>query len=129
MQRSVQSRASRRENDRVVFERLWRGTFQAVSARRGRASSLEAPPPPPDPAPPAPPTPPAPPLAQLEPALRSLLASLRPPCCCRCACSSTERPLSDELQVCLSNEERKSMRSVIRCALFIDLLLHIPKYM
>lgn len=101
-------RASRREeNDRVVFERLWRGTFQAVVApeRRARAASLE---------PEAPGLSPA--LAPaLAPALRSLLAGLRPACCCRCSCS--ERHYNDNLQVCLSNdEERKSMRSVIRCA-------------
>lgn len=115
MQRNLNSRASRRENDRVVFERLWRGTFQAVLAgpqNRPRAASHDhlanmavAP---------SDVVQQGPSTADLEPALRTILAGLRAPCCCRCNCASTER-LNDNLQVCLSNEERKSMRSVIRC--------------
>lgn len=114
------SRASRRENNRLVFERLWRGTFQAVLAgppRRARASSH-------DPnqesvAPAVMPQPTEPQIADgLEPALRTILAEIRNACCCRCNCSSNDRNLNDNLQVCLSDErERKSMRSVIRCAL------------
>lgn len=119
-------RAPRREqNNRVVFERLWRGTFQAVLAgpqRRARASSLE---PNSAAALPAGAMPRrAPSVADsLEPALRTILEGLRGSCCCRCNCSATTRNnFNDNLQVCLSNdEERKSMRSVIRCALsFID---------
>lgn len=128
MQRDRNNRASRRENDRVVFERLWRGTFQAVLAgphRSPRACShdpnnisilpthMDNPHPGP-----------SNPVVDLEPALRTILAGLRGPCCCRCSCTNTERSFNDNLQVCLSNEEeRKSMRSVIRCASFIDLLL------
>lgn len=112
--------ASRRErNDRLVFERLWRGTFRAVVAgpqRRPRASSH-------DPNPEAIEMPAA--MAQqgpshvadsLEPALRTLLAGLRSSCCCRCNCAMSNN-VNNNLQVCLSNEEeRKSMRSVIRWA-------------
>lgn len=115
-------RAARREqNNRVVFERLWRGTFQAVLAgpqRRPRASSHE----------PNSDMPLVPATGHnqgtsavtdsLEPALRTIIEGLRNSCCCRCNCSATERNnINDNLQVCLSNdEERKSMRSVIRCA-------------
>lgn len=114
-------RASRREqNNRVVFERLWRGTFQAVLAgpqRRARASSH-------DPNPESSVVPAAMPhqgpsavADSLEPALRTILAGLRNSCCCRCNCSQPRNNFNDNLQVCLSNdEERKSMRSVIRCA-------------
>lgn len=124
----LRGRAPRREpNSRLVFERLWRGTFHAVVAgpqRRARASSH-------DPNPELPALPPA--MAQpgashmadsLEPALRTIIEGLRNSCCCRCSCSNLDRNVNDNLQVCLSNdEERKSMRSVIRCALlFIDLL-------
>lgn len=120
-------RAPRRDqNNRVVFERLWRGTFQAVLAgpqRRARASSH-------DPNPESsvvPVTMQGPPTVadSLEPAIRTILAGLRNSCCCRCNCSQPERNnINDNLQVCLSNdEERKSMRSVIRCASsFIDYL-------
>lgn len=115
------ARAPRRElNNRVVFERLWRGTFQAVLAgthRPPRALSYD---PNPNPDTPVLPTPSAMPqganIADLEPALRTIIEGLRNSCCCRCNCSSTDR-YNDNLQVCLSNdEERKSMRSVIRCA-------------
>ncbi|XP_037295682.1 uncharacterized protein LOC119189605 [Manduca sexta] len=121
-------RGTRREqNNRVVFERLWRGTFQAVVAgpqRRARASSH-------DPAADAsvvpsggvmPHTPAASVADSLEPALRTIIEGLRKSCCCRCNCSVAERNFNDNLQVCLANDdERKSMRSVIRCALpFID---------
>lgn len=108
-------RASRREHNRLVFERLWRGTFQAVLAdpqRRARASSHD----------------PNPDLSiepiqgtsaihdPLEPALRTILEGLRS-CCCRCNCTRIRNNVNNNLQVCLSNEEeRKSMRSVIRCA-------------
>lgn len=115
-------RAPRRElNNRVVFERLWRGTFQAVLAgthRRPRASSHD-----PNPDTPTLPSPMIMPqqgpanIVDLEPALRTIIEGLRNSCCCRCNCS-TDR-YNDNLQVCLSNdEERKSMRSVIRCAQF-----------
>ncbi|CAH0701587.1 unnamed protein product [Spodoptera exigua] len=111
-----QSRAPRRDatqNNRVVFERLWRGTFQAVlagPARRARASSHE---PTSDVALPSLVPRPAPPDA-LAPALRTILEGLRNSCCCRCNCNATDRNFNDNLQVCLSNdEERKSMRSVI----------------
>lgn len=110
-------RASRREhNNRVVFERLWRGTFQAVLAgpqRRPRASSLD-----PNPDLALPPVRPAPTLADpLEPALRTILEGLRS-CCCRCSCASNRNHVNNNLQVCLPNdEERKSMRSVIRCVI------------
>lgn len=127
MQRS--SRASRRENNRLVFERLWRGTFQAVLAgpqRRARASSH-------DPnqeavAPAIMPQPSEPQIADgLEPALRTILAEIRNACCCRCNCSSNDRNLNDNLQVCLSDErERKSMRSVIRCAFTFYRLAYTP---
>lgn len=112
-------RVSRRENNRVVFERLWRGTFQAVLAgpqRRARASSH-------DPTPESqavvamPQQGPSHVADSLEPALRTILEGLRQSCCCRCNCNANERNFNDNLQVCLSNEEeRKSMRSVIRCA-------------
>lgn len=122
-------RATRREqNNRVVFERLWRGTFQAVLAgpqRRARASSHD-----PNPESSVTPVAAAPMPLQgsstvtdsLEPALRTILAGLRNNCCCRCNCTQPQRSnFNDNLQVCLSNdEERKSMRSVIRCAHFID---------
>lgn len=124
-----QGRAPRRDatqNNRVVFERLWRGTFQAVlagPARRARASSHE---PTSDVALPSLAPRPAPPDA-LAPALRSILEGLRNSCCCRCNCNATDRNFNDNLQVCLSNdEERKSMRSVIRCAHYlINILLYV----
>lgn len=117
---------SRRENNRIVFERLWRGTFQAVVSgpqRRARASSHD-------------PTPESQAVAtmplhgpshvadSLEPALRTILEGLRQSCCCRCSCNTHERNFNDNLQVCLSNEEeRKSMRSVIRCAYCLSIAL------
>lgn len=114
-------RAPRRDyNNRVVFERLWRGTFQAVVAgpqRPARASSLE-------PAiPGAPQGPPRP--DPLEPALRTILEGLRSSCCCRCNCSAIAQNSNDNLQVCLpAGEEKKSVRSVIRCAYsFIDFIV------
>lgn len=120
-------RAPRRElNNRVVFERLWRGTFQAVLAGTHRLPHASAHDPIPDtPALPAPTAMSQNPanIADLEPALRTIIEGLRNSCCCRCNCS-TDR-YNDNLQVCLSNdEERKSMRSVIRCAkfcLYVDL--------
>lgn len=125
------SRASRRENNRLIFERLWRGTFQAVLTgpqRRARASSH-------DPnqesvAPAVMPQPSDPQIADgLEPALRTILAEIRNACCCRCNCSSNDRNLSDNLQVCLSDErERKSMRSVIRCAFTFYRLAYRLRY-
>lgn len=114
-------RVSRREHNKIVFEKLWRGTFQAVVARpppRPRASSHD----------PNPDMSIVPTLGHsecnmaesLEPAIRTILAAcLRPSsCCCRCNCAA-ERNLVNDLQVCPSAEERKNLRSVIRCA-FID---------
>lgn len=113
-------RASRREhNNRLVFERLWRGTFQAVLAAprgRPRASSHD-----PNPESAVVPTMqhqgPAHVPDALEPALRTLIAGLRGSCCCRCSCVTERDSVNNNLQVCLPNEEeRKSMRSVIRWA-------------
>lgn len=113
-------KGSRRDNNRIVFERLWRGTFQTVltgTQRRPRASSH-------DPNQdltviPAAMTNQGPTnvVDSLEPALRTILEGIRNSCCCRCNCSVPGRNFNDNLQVCLSNDdERKSMRSVIRCA-------------
>lgn len=126
LRNNVKNRQPRREqNDRIVFERLWRGTFQAVLSgpqRRVRASSHD-----PNSNVSLMPSSDASTPSQsssdvlrdnLEPALRTLLATIRSNCCCHCNCSTTERnDFNENLQVCLSNEEqRKSMRSVIRCA-------------
>lgn len=110
------NRMSRRENNRVVFERLWRGSFQSVNQRRVRSSSVNSVHTMSEDNQPNSHEHSSNSLSDLEPALRTLLAGLRQPCCCRCSCSSTRY---NNLQVCPSEDERKSMRSVIRYACWI----------
>lgn len=106
-------------SERLVFERLWRGTFQTVVSQttRGRAASME-----PNPRPDERPV-----ISPTE-ALQALFAGLRSTCCCRCNCPATPREPNQHLQVCLDDEERgKSVRSVVRCDAYIQTERHIDR--